>query len=199
MNALAWFFLSLHGRVTRQEFWLGYVGIVVVALILARSLPHASDAIYFLPGDTPDNDAWRSELFSFGWPEYISLALTWPIIAIYAKRLHDLNLSAWWLAVAAGRHLRCGLERVQPTACGGLFPPSSRSRLSARQQRAESLRRRSARALARRDVGPRPLKTLPGPRRRRLKSEGTIERLSRSSPGDSNHINANLKNVIAGS
>ena len=34
MNALAWFFLSLHGRVSRQEFWLGYVGIVVVALIL---------------------------------------------------------------------------------------------------------------------------------------------------------------------
>jgi uncharacterized membrane protein YhaH (DUF805 family) len=97
MNALAWFFLSLHGRVSRQEFWLGYVGIVVVALILVRSLPHASGAIYFLPGDTRDDEAWRSELFSFGWSEYISLALTWPIIAIYAKRLHDINLSAWWL------------------------------------------------------------------------------------------------------
>jgi uncharacterized membrane protein YhaH (DUF805 family) len=97
MNALAWFFLSLNGRVSRQEFWLGYVGIIVVALILVRSLPHASSAIYFLPGDTPDDEAWRSELFSFGWPEYISLALTWPVIAIYAKRLHDLNLSAWWL------------------------------------------------------------------------------------------------------
>jgi uncharacterized membrane protein YhaH (DUF805 family) len=97
MNAFAWFFLSLRGRVSRQEFWLGYVGIVVVALVLVRSLPHPGGAIYFLPGDTPDDEASRSELFSFGLPEFISLALTWPIIAIYAKRLHDLNLSAWWL------------------------------------------------------------------------------------------------------
>ena len=110
MTALAWFFLSLHGRVSRQEFWLGYVGIVVVALILARSLPHASDAIYFLPGDTPDNEAWRSELFSFGWPEYISLALTRPIIAIYAKRLHDLNLSAWWLLLLPAVTFVAGLS-----------------------------------------------------------------------------------------
>jgi len=110
MNALAWFFLSLHGRVSRQEFWLGYVGIVVVALILARSLPHASDAIYFLPGDTLDNEAWRSELFSFGWLEYISLALTWPIIAIYAKRLHDLNLSAWWLLLLPAVTFVAGLS-----------------------------------------------------------------------------------------
>jgi uncharacterized membrane protein YhaH (DUF805 family) len=97
MNAFAWFFLSLRGRVSRQELWLGYVGIVVVALILVHSLPYPSGAIYFLPGDTPDNEAWRSEQLSFGWPEFISLALTWPVIAIYAKRLHDLNLSAWWL------------------------------------------------------------------------------------------------------
>jgi len=109
MNALAWFFLSLHGRVSRQEFWLGYVGIVVVALILARSLPHASDAIYFLP-DTRYNDAWRSELLSFGWLEYISLALTWPIIAIYAKRLHDLNLSAWWLLLLPAVTFVAGLS-----------------------------------------------------------------------------------------
>ena len=107
MNAFAWFFLSLHGRVSRQEFWLGYGGIVVVALSLVRSLPHASDAVYFLPGDTPDNDAWRSELFSFGWPECTSLALTWPIIAIYAKRLHD---PAWWLLLLPAVTFVAGLS-----------------------------------------------------------------------------------------
>jgi uncharacterized membrane protein YhaH (DUF805 family) len=95
MNTFAWFFLSLRGRVSRQEFWLGYFGLVVVALLLVHALPHADGAIYFLPGDTPDNEAWRSELL--GWPEFISLVLTWPFIAIYAKRLHDLGLSAWWL------------------------------------------------------------------------------------------------------
>jgi uncharacterized membrane protein YhaH (DUF805 family) len=97
MNAFAWFFLSLQGRVSRQEFWLGYIGVVVVALILARLLPHAGGEFYFIPSDTPDNEAWQDAPLSFGWPEFISLVLTWPIIAIYAKRLHDLSLSAWWL------------------------------------------------------------------------------------------------------
>ena len=44
------------------------------------------------------------------WPEYISLALTWPIIAIYAKRLHDLNLSAWWLLLLPAVTFVAGLS-----------------------------------------------------------------------------------------
>src|SRR6476620_9395523 len=112
MNAFAWFFLSLRGRVSRQEFWLGYLGIVVIALILVHSLPYPGGAIYFLPGDTPDNEAWRNEVDSFGWPEFISLALTWPVIAIYAKRLHDLNLSAWWLLLLPAVTFVAGLSEV---------------------------------------------------------------------------------------
>ncbi len=110
MNAFAWFFLSLRGRVSRQEFWLGYLGIVVVALILVHSLPHSGGAIYFLPDDTPDNEGLRNELVSFGWPEFISLALTWPVIAIYAKRLHDLSLSAWWLLLLPAVTFVAGLS-----------------------------------------------------------------------------------------
>src|SRR4029077_10765693 len=60
-----------------------------------RALPDPGASTF--PSDTADNEAWRNEVVSFGWPEFISLALTWPVIAIYAKRLHDLNLSAWWL------------------------------------------------------------------------------------------------------
>ena len=97
MNTFAWFFLSLHGRVSRQEFWLGYIGIVVVALILARALPHHSGAVYFIPGEALRDEATRSALSWLGWLGLISLALLWPVIGIYAKRLHDLNLSAWWL------------------------------------------------------------------------------------------------------
>ena len=110
MNAFAWFFLSLRGRVSRQEFWLGYLGIVVIALILVHSLPYPGGAIYFLPGDTPDNEAWRNEVDSFGWPDFISLAVTWPVIAIYAKRLHDLNLSAWWLLLLPAVTFVAGLS-----------------------------------------------------------------------------------------
>jgi uncharacterized membrane protein YhaH (DUF805 family) len=110
MNTFTWFFLSLRGRVSRQEFWLGYFGLVVVALILVRAFPHADGAIYFLPGDTPDNDSWRGD--SLGWPEFISLALTWPIIAIYAKRLHDLNLSAWWLLLIPAVTFLAGMSEL---------------------------------------------------------------------------------------
>jgi uncharacterized membrane protein YhaH (DUF805 family) len=110
MNAFAWFFLSLHGRVSRQEFWLGYVGIVVVALILARALPYQSGALYFISDDVPRDGASQSASFWLGWPELISLVLTWPVIAIYAKRLHDLNLSAWWLLLLPAVTFAVGLS-----------------------------------------------------------------------------------------
>jgi uncharacterized membrane protein YhaH (DUF805 family) len=97
MSAFAWFFLSLRGRISRQEFWLGYVGIVVVALILMRVIPDSGDAGSLMSGDGPESETWQDASVSFGWLELISLALTWPIIAIYAKRLHDLDLTAWWL------------------------------------------------------------------------------------------------------
>ena len=110
MNVFAWFFLSLHGRVSRQEFWLGYFGLVVVALILVHALPYPDGGIYFPPGDAPDNETWRSELL--GWPEFISLTLTWPVIAIYAKRLHDLNLSAWWLLLLPAVTFMAGMSEL---------------------------------------------------------------------------------------
>jgi len=137
MDTFAWFFLSLRGRVSRQEFWLGYFGLVVVALLLVHALPHADGAIYFLPGDTPDNEAWRSELL--GWPEFISLVLTWPFIAIYAKRLHDLGLSAWWLLLIPVVTFVAGMCELGPSS----------SRPSAGQHRPQSLRRGSARRLKR--------------------------------------------------
>jgi uncharacterized membrane protein YhaH (DUF805 family) len=122
MNAFAWLFLSLRGRVSRQEFWLGYFSLVIVALILVHVLPHPDGGIYFPPGDTPDNQAWRDELL--GWPEFISLALTWPVVAIYAKRLHDLNLSAWWLLLLPAVTFTAGmseLNRLHIVAYGGLL------------------------------------------------------------------------------
>jgi uncharacterized membrane protein YhaH (DUF805 family) len=110
MSAFPWFFLSSYGRVSRQEFWLGYIGVVLVALILAHALPYASSALDVISGDAPRDEAWQSALLWLGWPELISLALTWPVIAIYAKRLHDLNLSAWWLLVLPAVTFAAGLS-----------------------------------------------------------------------------------------
>ncbi len=94
----AWFFLSLKGRISRQEFWLGQALLVVVALLLAVKL-----TVYFLAMRQPAGGAWdpgaldRSLALSF---YFLSAALFWPVTAVAVKRLHDLNLSGWWVPAA---------------------------------------------------------------------------------------------------
>lgn len=96
-SAFAWYLLSFKGRISRQEFWLGYVGAVLVILLATRLL--ADVGLYLL---RPSGRAWyRDEIeLAGGLPMFLaSILVLWPMLAIYAKRLHDLNLSAWWLLV----------------------------------------------------------------------------------------------------
>lgn len=90
----AWYFLSLKGRISRQEFWLGQGLIIVLVLLLEVKL-----TAYFLAVRQP---ATTDELaFTLALPFYfINAALFWPVTAIVVKRLHDLNLSGWWVAVS---------------------------------------------------------------------------------------------------
>jgi uncharacterized membrane protein YhaH (DUF805 family) len=90
-----WFFLSFKGRMSRQEFWLGYFGLVAV-LVLAR-LPLQNLTMSLL---RPASGPWyRAELeWAIMSAQLIAvLSVLWPLLAICGKRLHDMNLSGWWL------------------------------------------------------------------------------------------------------
>lgn len=90
----AWYFLSSKGRISRHEFWLGQVFVLVLAALLEIKL-----TTYFLAVRQPAN---VDELgFALALPFYfISAALFWPVTAIVVKRLHDLNMSGWWVAAS---------------------------------------------------------------------------------------------------
>jgi uncharacterized membrane protein YhaH (DUF805 family) len=90
-----WYFLSFKGRISRQEFWLGYIGLVLVLLILRRPLQEFG--LHWL---RPVGRSWeQDEMLVALWLPVLTAAMVtlWPICAIYAKRLHDLNLSGWWM------------------------------------------------------------------------------------------------------
>lgn len=91
----AWYFLSLKGRISRQEFWLGQAFLIVVVLLLQIKL-----TAYFLAMRRPESGAWNP-----GEPEltlalpfaFIEAVMFWPVTAITVKRLHDVDLSGWWV------------------------------------------------------------------------------------------------------
>jgi hypothetical protein len=39
LSTFSWFFLSFSGRLSRQEFWLGYIDSIAVLAVLVRTLP----------------------------------------------------------------------------------------------------------------------------------------------------------------
>ena len=66
------FFLTADGRIGRKDFWLGYA-ILFAAGFVAGMLPLVGPLI--------------------------SLALIWPSVCIFAKRLHDAGRSGWLAAI----------------------------------------------------------------------------------------------------
>jgi uncharacterized membrane protein YhaH (DUF805 family) len=90
-STFAWYFLSLNGRISRQEFRLGFIVIVLINILLVRSwrnitLPPVR--YYNAPDLNPPYD---------GSVRLALLIVLWPLTAILVKRLHDLNVSGWWL------------------------------------------------------------------------------------------------------
>jgi uncharacterized membrane protein YhaH (DUF805 family) len=96
-SAFAWFFFSLKGRISRQEFWLGYGAAIVVLLLTQWKLTD-----FFLDLRRPLGRPWyRDELdLAIALPTmFVVVILIWPLTAIAVKRLHDCNLSGWCLLV----------------------------------------------------------------------------------------------------
>ena len=91
----AWFFLSFKGRISRQEFWLGYALTIVVVLLL---VPRMQDLM--LAQGRPASGPWtRRELdTALLLGKMLPYAvIAWPVLTLYVKRLHDLDFSGWWL------------------------------------------------------------------------------------------------------
>lgn len=83
---MVWLFFGLSGRIARMPFFLGSMLLAVLeAFVLYRVI---------LTEGTPEADMW-SGLFVAAWA-----ATLWPMIALSAKRLHDLGQSAIVAAVA---------------------------------------------------------------------------------------------------
>lgn len=96
--SVPWYFLSLKGRISRHEFWLGQALLIVLVVLLAAKL-----TAYFLAVREPVGGAWSNDelALTLALPFYfITGALFWPVIAIVVKRLHDLDMSGWWVAVS---------------------------------------------------------------------------------------------------
>jgi uncharacterized membrane protein YhaH (DUF805 family) len=95
LETFTWLFLSLRGRISRQEYWLGYVGVIVLYIVLIKLLQPL-----FLEWHRPDRSWWyRDEInAALALPKlWLAAAFTWPMATLYVKRLHDVDLSGWWL------------------------------------------------------------------------------------------------------
>jgi uncharacterized membrane protein YhaH (DUF805 family) len=100
VTQFAWFFLSLKGRISRQEFWLGYCLTLAVVLLSIPLLQKLSLALR-----RPASGPWyRSELEAALLMPRLAMfvAIAWPLTAIFVKRLHDLGYSGWWLLAFIG-------------------------------------------------------------------------------------------------
>jgi uncharacterized membrane protein YhaH (DUF805 family) len=110
-SIFAWYFLSLTGRIKRQEFSLGYFGLLAICGLFTRLLTKI--AFFNTAGRI-----WRYEelIVALSLPFLIAvLILSWPFAAITVKRLHDLNLSGWWVLLALAIPFAARLIGVNPS------------------------------------------------------------------------------------
>lgn len=94
-SMFSWYFLSLHGRVSRQEFRLGYLGLVILNALLVRIVYRITIPPVVFYHDRAEVD------HMLRWPILLALLIViWPLTAVFVKRLHDLNVSGWWMLAA---------------------------------------------------------------------------------------------------
>lgn len=81
--------LKISGRARRSQFWqLVLIGAALAALASYLDEAYIAEWRGFLPGET---DAGSPLFFT------VLAVFAWPVIAIAARRLHDHNMSGWWL------------------------------------------------------------------------------------------------------
>ncbi len=94
-SLFTWYFLSLNGRVSSQEFRLGYLGLVILNALLVRIVYRITVPPVYYYHDRSEVD------HMLRWPVLLALLIViWPLTAVCVKRLHDLNISGWWMLAA---------------------------------------------------------------------------------------------------
>lgn len=83
--------LKFSGRERRAKLWQ----LILISTILAATASYLDEAYIaewrgFLPGET---DAGSPLFFT------VLAVLAWPVIATAVRRLHDHNMSGWWLLI----------------------------------------------------------------------------------------------------
>ncbi|RZN01816.1 hypothetical protein CWO91_32820 [Bradyrhizobium genosp. SA-3] len=97
-SAFIWYFLSMKGRIGRQEFALGLFGLVLIDMLVVRMGRKLADSGPRHYNVNPPVD-WSIL-------HILLLVSLWPLAAILVKRLHDFNLSGWWaLTIFAIPHI----------------------------------------------------------------------------------------------
>ncbi|MBR0693031.1 DUF805 domain-containing protein [Bradyrhizobium lablabi] len=126
LSTFTWYFLSTNGRISRQEFRLGYFGLILVDVLIIRTwrnLTIPRVRYYNVPDLNPPLDLA---------PLLAVLITLWPLVAVLVKRLHDLNVSGWWLllvlaapAVADAIHIKIWFPYLLLLAVLGFLPGRS--------------------------------------------------------------------------
>jgi uncharacterized membrane protein YhaH (DUF805 family) len=77
-----WFLFSVKGRITRKPFWIFNFIVFSGWILLSLFTETANDL----------DEITKPQIMFLIW-------IFWPSIAVQAKRWHDRNKSAWWVAI----------------------------------------------------------------------------------------------------
>lgn len=110
-SIFAWYFLSLTSRIKRQEFSLGIFGLLAVCGLLSRLL---TEIAFFNTAGHIWNGNELAVALSLPFV-FAMLILAWPFVAITVKRLHDRNLSGWWMLLVLAIPFAARLIGLNPS------------------------------------------------------------------------------------
>lgn len=79
-------YANFKGRTSRRDFWLAYLGYIILTVLVSFVAGFISGLL-----DT--------EILSFI-PTLFSLVFIIPLLAMEIRRLHDVNKSGWWLFIS---------------------------------------------------------------------------------------------------
>lgn len=79
---------SFNGRISRQAFWIFFAVMLVIAIGLNIAAMGSAMVGDFDPNNPPQIPVWF-------W--IVQIPIIWISLAVYAKRFHDQDKSAWFL------------------------------------------------------------------------------------------------------